>query len=253
MKNILKAIIYSGLLSVVVFAQPAFAVTFSTIETNSALGTNSTSTLGAPGASVADFFAAQNAYEANEADKRIPTISDYTPEKSNSDSSNTNTLASIFGSKDTSESQSENNSGNNSGNEPNINANSEDESSWEERGASEDSASAQAGSYGTVVGSTYGNSLQGSAFYARSANSNNALNSGYFFIPLLMLLVVIYLVRRMLQKKAALKKYPRAPRYMATAPYGYQPQYVNNFQDEIHDPARYPNQNYVVVNPGYNY
>lgn len=252
MKNILKAIIYSGLLSVVVFAQPAFAVTFSTIETNSALGTNPTSTLGAPGASVADFFAAQNAYEANEADKRIPTISDYTPEKSNSDSSNTNTntLGSIFGSDNTSDNSDSQANGNS---ENSSVTSSDDESSWEDRGASEGSASAQAGSYGAVVGSTYGNSLQGSAFYARSANSNNALNSGYFLIPLLMLLVVIYLIRRMLQRKAALKKYPRAPRYMAAAPYGYQPQYVNNFQDEIHDPARYPNQNYVVVNPAYNY
>jgi hypothetical protein len=250
MKNILKAIIYSGVLSVVVFAQPAFAVTFSTIKTNSALGTNSDSTLGAPGASVADFFAAQNAYEAKEADKKIPTISDYTPEKSNSDSSSSNSIGSIFGSdntSDNSDSQANGNSENGSA------TNSDDESSWEDRGASEDSASAQAGSYGTIVGSTYGNSLQGSAFYARSGNSNNALNSGYFFIPLLMLLVVIYLVRRMFQRKTALEKYPRAPRYMAAAPYGYQPQYVNNFQDEIHDPARYPNQNYVVVNPGYNY
>ena len=66
-----------------------------------------------------------------------------------------------------------------------------------------------------------------------------------------MLLVVMYLVRRMLQKKSAQKKYPRVPQYMAVDPYGYQAQYSNNFQDEIHDPARYPN--YVAVNPGYNY
>lgn len=200
MKYYVRAVIYSFSLFILFVAKSAFAISFSTIETNDAIGSESQtiSMLGNPGASVADFFANQNAHPvANPMESglgstetsSLPTLSDYVPDNKDS----------IKDTSETKEDQSNNSLNTLQGREEEI-------TTWEERGASSDSASAQLGVKGTIVGSVGRHSLQGSSLYAVGGSRQNALNRGAILLPIFLMLILFFLIRRIYPRRGAYRK-----------------------------------------------
>jgi len=248
MKNLITKLSFLLFIFGFAFVQPAFAITFSTIGTNEAIGSDkdTISLLGTSGASVTDFFAEQNAYPVENPlttspTSEVPTFSDYLPSLSH-------TSESVF--------EKSENSGNNSNStttdsdstsldsesSPYSDEVEKDNSTWQERGAPEDSASARTGEDGSIIGTVSGSQLQASVLGSRAGYESNALNRGYVLLPLLLVLLILFLIRKNFLRGGMRSK--AATRYQYRVPIRRSQRFSNYtdqipYHDTIHDPLRY--------------
>gem|GEM_PF-4856559 len=250
MKNLITKLSFLLFIFGFAFVQPAFAVTFSTIGTNEAIGSDkdTISLLGTSGASVTDFFAEQNAYPVENplttsSTSEVPTFSDYLPSSSDTSESvlekkesNSNSTAAD------SDSTSSGSEFSDSESSPYSDEGEKDNSTWQERGASEDSASARTGEDGSIIGTVSGSQLQASVLGSRSGYESNALNRGYVLLPLLLVLVILFLIRKNFLRGGARSK--ATARYQYRVPTRRSLKFSNYtdqipYHDTIHDPLRY--------------